>query len=229
MLLFICYLAFSFLNNRLPTKVLNNISPYEAFHNTCPDLSFLKVFGSLAYASTLSAHRSKLDPRAQKCIFLGYSPGTKGFLLFDLKTRKLFLIRNVIFFEHIFPFHNVHYTSGSTPTLILMPVTTNSPTYDFSLCPTPTAHPTDPSPIAEPSQPPQHSTRTRKRPTYLQDYHCTLHSALSDSSPSYCNEVSGITHPVSHVLSYDHLSPSQKHFTLTISSIQEPTCSKTRL
>jgi hypothetical protein len=60
----------TYLINRLPTNVLNNKSPYELMHNDIPSLEHLKVFGSLAYASTLQSHTTKLEPRSRKCIFL---------------------------------------------------------------------------------------------------------------------------------------------------------------
>ena len=59
-----------FLINRTPTPTLENASPYEILHNKTPDFSFLKVFGCLAYASSLSRDRTKLGPKAHKCVFL---------------------------------------------------------------------------------------------------------------------------------------------------------------
>jgi len=68
--------------NMLPTTNLNNHFPHFALHNQVPDLSLLRVFGSLCFASTLQDHWTKFQPRARKCDFLGYSFGTQGFILF---------------------------------------------------------------------------------------------------------------------------------------------------
>ena len=95
-----------FLLNRLPTTTLQNSTPYEKLFAKIPDISFLKVFGSLAFASTLIRNSTKLDPWARKCIFLGYCPSTKGFLLYDLKTREIFISRHVMLHENVFPFHS---------------------------------------------------------------------------------------------------------------------------
>jgi hypothetical protein len=52
-----------FLINHVPTSVLKDKSPYEVLNNELPNLASLKVFGSLAYATTLQAHRTKLSSK----------------------------------------------------------------------------------------------------------------------------------------------------------------------
>jgi len=55
-----------------PTHVLNDFSPYEMLYKTAADFNQLKVFGSLCYCSTLPTNRKKFDPRASKCVFIGF-------------------------------------------------------------------------------------------------------------------------------------------------------------
>ena len=76
-----------FLINRLPSKVLNNKTPIELLYNTPPDISIIKIFGCECFASTLSNSRTKLDPRARRGVYLGYKPGIKGYVFFDIKTK----------------------------------------------------------------------------------------------------------------------------------------------
>jgi len=61
-----------FLINSVPNPLLQNQSPYFVLHHKLPDISLLKVFGCLCYASTLTSHRTKLQSRARKSIFLCY-------------------------------------------------------------------------------------------------------------------------------------------------------------
>nr|KYP53203.1 Retrovirus-related Pol polyprotein from transposon TNT 1-94 [Cajanus cajan] len=92
--------------NWLPTPLLENRTPYELLYSKPPLFMHLKVFGCLAYASTLEAHRTKFNSRARKSVFIGYKEGIKGYILYDLQSKEVFISRNVIFYETNFPFND---------------------------------------------------------------------------------------------------------------------------
>ena len=60
----------------------------------------MRVFGCLAYAHVPQQLRGKLDDKAVKCIFVGYSSGSKGYHLYDPVKQKLFESRDVVFVEN---------------------------------------------------------------------------------------------------------------------------------
>ena len=45
----------------------------EKFFGRKPDLEHLKVFGCIAYVHVPDELGTKLDPKAEKCVFIGYS------------------------------------------------------------------------------------------------------------------------------------------------------------
>jgi transposase InsO family protein len=86
--------------NRLITKAVDGMTPHEAWTGTKPDISTLRPFGCVAYVHIPSALRNKLDPKARKCMMVGYPPNAKGWLLWDSVGHKLIVARDVVFHEY---------------------------------------------------------------------------------------------------------------------------------
>ena len=69
--------------NRTPTKALKNITPEEAWTKIKPDadVSHFCVFGSITWARIPDEKRKALQPKSEKCIFVGYSEDLKGYII----------------------------------------------------------------------------------------------------------------------------------------------------
>jgi len=87
--------------NRTPTAAVHGMTPEEKFTSKKPNVSHLRVFGYIAYVHVPDEKRSKLDPKAEKCIFIGYSLEQKGYRCFNLSIRKLQVSIDVVFDEMV--------------------------------------------------------------------------------------------------------------------------------
>ena len=192
--------------NRQATPILDNKSPFEILFGSLPNISHFKVFGCLSFASTLISHRKKLDPRARKCVFLGFKSGTKGYLLFDLASKEVFLSRNVIFYEHVFPYQNHSPPTLSPHTSLPFPDSTLKSDFDpfcyyihASTASTPSHTSASASPTSTASAPPSNSVAPTSTPLHASasaPFNLNLLSpnfACTSSSTSHASPASSLS------------------------------------
>ncbi|KAK4395665.1 Retrovirus-related Pol polyprotein from transposon RE2 [Sesamum angolense] len=80
-------------------KEVQNMTPIEAWSGKNPSAKHLRVFGSICYVHILTEKRHKLEEKTEKGIFLGYNTQSKGYRIYNLKTKKLIISRDVEFDE----------------------------------------------------------------------------------------------------------------------------------
>ncbi|KAL2246003.1 UNVERIFIED_CONTAM: Retrovirus-related Pol polyprotein from transposon TNT 1-94 [Sesamum indicum] len=97
-------LTATYIINRLPTPILKWKTPYEILYNKPVDYSHFKTFGCLCFATNNLPNKTKFEPRAMKCVFLGYAMNQKGYKVYDLDKRITLVSRDVRFQENVFPY-----------------------------------------------------------------------------------------------------------------------------
>lgn len=55
----------------------------------------------------------ELSFRSTRCAFLGYSAFHKGFKCLDTSTGRIYISKDVVFDENVFPFANLHPNAGA--------------------------------------------------------------------------------------------------------------------
>jgi len=89
----------AFTLNRAPLKSVET-TPYELWFGKKPKLSFLKVWGCDAYVKKLQPE--KLEPKAEKCVFIGYPKETVGYTFYLRSEGKVVVAKNGSFLEKEF-------------------------------------------------------------------------------------------------------------------------------
>ncbi|MCO5577178.1 hypothetical protein L7F22_031002 [Adiantum nelumboides] len=85
--------------NKTPTVAIHDMTPEEKFTGKKPDISHFKVFGCIAYVHVPDELRTKLDPKAEKYVFIGYSVEQKGYQCYNPVTSQVRVSRDVVFDE----------------------------------------------------------------------------------------------------------------------------------
>ena len=86
----------AFTLNRAPSKSVE-MTPYELWFGNKPKLSFLKVWGCDAYVKKLQP--DKLEPKSEKCVFIGYPNETVGYTFYYRSEGKIFVAKTGSFLE----------------------------------------------------------------------------------------------------------------------------------
>ena len=95
--------------NRMPTKVLQFQTPLKVLsdHVSLPTVLMIppRIFGCVAFVHLHKNQRTKLDPCAVRCLFLGYGVHKKGYRCYDPIAKRTYITMDVTFleFEKKFP------------------------------------------------------------------------------------------------------------------------------
>ena len=89
-----CYLI-----NRIPTKVLQDISPFQVLNKIKPPIDHLRVFGCVCYVLIPGEQRNKLEAKSAKGMFIGYTHAQKGYKCYIPESRRVMVSRDVKFVE----------------------------------------------------------------------------------------------------------------------------------
>ncbi|RVW59204.1 Retrovirus-related Pol polyprotein from transposon RE1 [Vitis vinifera] len=69
--------------NRLPSPMLNHVSPFSKLFGHSPLYSDLRTFGCVCFVHLPTHERHKLTAQSVKCAFLGYAIPHKGYVCYD--------------------------------------------------------------------------------------------------------------------------------------------------
>lgn len=88
-----------YLLNRAPSRSLNGVTPYEAWHGRKPNVHHLRTFGCTAHVKKLGPGQHKLADRSTPGIFVGYEEGAKAYRVYDPVGERIYVTRDVAFEE----------------------------------------------------------------------------------------------------------------------------------
>src|SRR6266702_3363115 len=123
-------------SNKLATSALPEATPHEAFYCNKPDLSMLRVWGCTAYVLIQRDKRplGSLGSHMEKCIFIGYPQGYKGWKFYNPVTKKVVISERADFDERFFMLqrHSVPHLPPPRPNSLLETPTTTLSLPDLS-------------------------------------------------------------------------------------------------
>ena len=69
--------------NRTPTAIIHDKSLFVRMYGWKPSVSYMKIFGCVCYVHVPDEVRRKMEPKAVRCMFLGYRVEKKGYKCYD--------------------------------------------------------------------------------------------------------------------------------------------------
>lgn len=105
-----CAHAAVYITNMLTNLILGDKSHHEVMYKERPKNENMGIFGCLVVAANPNNEGHKFDARCIPCLFLGYPQTQKGYKLMNLFNWKMFVTREAILYENIYPYHVFHTT-----------------------------------------------------------------------------------------------------------------------
>jgi hypothetical protein len=90
-----------YVQNRIPHRILKNMTPKKAFSGKKPSVEHLGIFGCHVYIHVPKDKRKKLKPSGKKGIFVGYSEPSKAYRIYVPGQQKFEISIDVTFDERI--------------------------------------------------------------------------------------------------------------------------------
>jgi hypothetical protein len=95
----LCMEAANYLRNKSLNASLDGKTPYEAFYSMKPDVSHLRIIGSLVYTHILKEKRLKHESYTNLDIFVGYTDTNRFIKVYDPLKRIIKSYRDVVIDE----------------------------------------------------------------------------------------------------------------------------------
>jgi hypothetical protein len=89
----------SYLRNRSPNTSLDGKTPYETLYNVKPDVSHLRIIGSLVYTHVPKEKRLKHESHTNLNIFVGYTDTERLVKVYDPHKRTVKSYKDVVIDE----------------------------------------------------------------------------------------------------------------------------------
>ena len=94
-----CLAALVHVLNCCPTAAVTDATPYQLWNGKKPDIGHLRVWGCVAYVNVQRDKHPSLGSHMDKCIFIGYPDGYKGWKFYNPKTKKVIISERADFDE----------------------------------------------------------------------------------------------------------------------------------
>ena len=88
-----------YVKNKIPHKVLENMTPEEMFLGEKPKVCHLRIFVCPVFVHVPKEKKTNLDASRKNGIFVGYSDTSKAYRIYIPDHRKVEISRDVTFDE----------------------------------------------------------------------------------------------------------------------------------
>jgi hypothetical protein len=103
----------AYLINKTPSHVINHDTPIHKLCGSSLDYTQLRVFGCACWLNLRPYNTHKLAFKSTRCVFLGYSNLHKEYKCLDVPSGCVYISRDVIFDESVFPFSKLNPNAGA--------------------------------------------------------------------------------------------------------------------